>query len=231
MNWRIMLQAKWQKGHGQMSSWRDVGKSLFPVAVLLVGASASVAAFGDEPLQFSVSPFVGYRVGGGFRLNDTGQLISLSDHGSFALAVDARAEEGSEYELFYSRQSTGLRGDGSLLGGTVVEYLHVGGIVAFADDERIKPYFGGGVGATRLSPGLAPGSDETRFSMSLALGVRAPLTQHFSLRLEARGYFTPLNADTAVFCRSDQGGALCQVRARGSSLFQGDFLAGATYSF
>jgi hypothetical protein len=103
--------------------------------------------------------------------------------------------------------------------------------LALADEDQIKPYFGGGLGLTRLSPGLAPGTTDTRFSVSLALGLRALLTQHFSLRLEARGYITPLNTDTTLFCRSEQGGALCQVRGRGSALFQGDFLAGATYAF
>lgn len=214
-----------------MPSCREVLTPLVPVMALLVSAVIPAAAFGDEPLQFSVSPFIGYRVGGNFRLSDTGQSVSLNDHDSFAIAVDARADEGSEYELFYSRQSTELRTNGTPLTGTTVEYLHVGGTVTFADDQRIKPYFGGGIGATRLSPGLAPGSDDTRFSLSLSLGLRAPLTQHFSLRFEARGYFTPLKNDTAVFCRSDQGGALCQIRAQGSSLFQGDFLAGATYAF
>ncbi len=216
-----------------MLSCREVLKPLLPMIALLVGVVTPVAAFGDEPLQFSVTPFIGYRVGGNFRFNDTGQSVSLGDHGSFAIAVDARTEEGdgSEYELFYSRQSTGLRSNGTPITGTVVEYLHIGGTVTFLDDPRIKPYFGGGLGATRISPGLAPGSDDTRFSLSLSLGLRAPLTQHFSLRFEARGYFTPLSHDTAVFCRSDQGGALCQIRAQGSSLFQGDFLAGATYAF
>jgi hypothetical protein len=215
-----------------MPSCRAVFKGLWPVAALLAGATTAAAeASGDQPLSFSISPFVGYRVGGGFRLSDTGQLISLSDHGTFALAVDARADESREYELFYSRQSTDLRGNGFVPISTVVEYLHIGGIVALADEGRIRPYFGGGIGVTRLSPGLAPGSDETRFSLSFALGLRAPLTQHFSLRLEARGYFTPINTDTAVFCRSDRGGAVCQIRARGSSFFQGDFLAGATYAF
>jgi opacity protein-like surface antigen len=214
-----------------MLSCRGVLQGLWPVAALLAVATPTSEAFGDEPLQFSISPFVGYRVGGGFRLNDTGQHISLADHDAFALAVDMRADEGSEYELFYSRQSSDLRGSGFAPARTVVEYLHIGGIVLLADEERIKPYFGGGLGATRLSPGLAPGSDDTRFSLSLSLGLRAPLTQHFSLRVEARGYFTPLNTDTGLFCRSDQGGAVCQVRARGSSLFQGDFLAGMTYAF
>jgi opacity protein-like surface antigen len=214
-----------------MPSCREVSKGLVPIVAFLVGMSATGEACADEPMQFSVSPFVGYRLGGDFRLNDTSQSVSLSDHGSFAFAVDARAEEGTEYELFYSRQATELRSNGTPLAGTTVEYLHIGGTVAFADDERIKPYFGGGLGVTRLSPGLAPGSDDTRFSVSLSLGMRVPLTQHFLLRLETRGYFTALSGDSAVFCRSDQGGALCQIRARGSSLFQGDFLAGVTYAF
>jgi hypothetical protein len=214
-----------------MPSCGGVLKRFWPVAALLAGSTAVEQGYGDEPPLFSISPFVGYRVGGGFRLNDTGQLISLDDHDSFALAVDARANESGEYELFYSRQSTALRGNGFGPVDTVAEYLHIGGTLALADEGWIKPYFGGGLGMTRLSPGLAPGSSDTRFSASLALGLRAPLTQHFSLRLEARGYFTPLNTDTTLFCRSDQGGALCQVRGRGSSLFQGDFLAGATYAF
>jgi opacity protein-like surface antigen len=214
-----------------MPNCRGVLKGLWPVTALLAGSTAVEQAYGDESVQFSVSPFFGYRVGGSFRLNDTGQLISLGDHDAFALAVDARANEGREYELFYSRQSTALRGNGFVPVDTVVEYLHIGGTLALADEGRIEPYVGGGLGVTRLSPGLAPGSSDTRFSVSLALGLRAPLTQHFSLRLEARGYFTPLNTDTGLFCRSDQGGALCQVRGRGSALFQGDFLAGATYAF
>jgi hypothetical protein len=214
-----------------MPSCRGVLRGLWPVTALLAGSTAVEQAYGDEPPQFSISPFVGYRVGGDFRLSDTGQLISLDDHAAFALAVDARADEGSEYEFFYSRQSTALRGNGFAPIGTVVEYLHIGGTLALADEGPIRPYFGGGLGVTRLSPGLAPGSIDTRFSVSLALGLRAPLTQHFSLRLEARGYITPLNTDTTLFCRSEQGGALCQVRGRGSALFQGDFLAGATYAF
>lgn len=214
-----------------MPSCRGVLKGLWPATALLAGSTAVEQAYADEPPQFSISPFAGYRVGGDFRLSDTGQLISLDDRAAFALAVDARADEGSEYEFFYSRQSTALRGNGFSPVDTVVEYLHIGGTLALADEGPIKPYFGGGLGVTRLSPGLAPGSIDTRFSVSLALGLRAPLTQHFSLRLEARGYITPLNTDTALFCRSEQGGALCQVRGRGSALFQGDFLAGATYAF
>src|SRR5215472_17468421 len=133
-----------------MLGYRGVVKGLRLVIGLLAGATAAAPASGDEPSQFSISPFVGYRVGGNFRVNDTGQHISLDDHDAFALAIDARADEGREYELFYSRQSTDLRGSQFSPVDTVVEYLHVGGTVALADDEPIKPYFGGGLGVTRL---------------------------------------------------------------------------------
>jgi hypothetical protein len=184
-----------------------------------------------ETLQLAVTPFVGYRVGGNFQLVDSGQSVRVDDHGSAALALDLRAADLTQYELFYGRQSSTLSGNGFVPTSVKVEYLHIGGLVALDESARLKPYFGGGLGVTRLSPDSAQGSDDTRFSISLALGLRVPLNGHFSLRVEGRGYLTPINTDSAVFCRSDQSGALCAVRAQGSVFFQFDFLAGVTYTF
>jgi len=68
-------------------------------------------------------------------------------------------------------------------------------------------------------------STKTRFSLSLALGLRVPLNHQASLRFEGRGFLTPISKDSAIFCRSDQSGALCRVRVRGDLLFQADFFA------
>jgi opacity protein-like surface antigen len=200
-------------------------------AALLVSAPAAAEPPAREVQQFEVSPFIGYRVGGSFRLIGTGQHIELDDHGSFALALDARADESTQYELFYGRQSTVLRANALAPASIDVEYLHIGGTVALDEAQRVKPYLAGGLGITRFSPDPALGHEDTRFSVSLALGVRVPVSRHFSLRLEGRGLLTPVNTDSALFCRSDQSGALCQVRVRGSSFFQFDFLAGAAYAF
>src|SRR6266404_4241801 len=189
------------------------------------------AAEPEEAQRFEVSPFIGYRVGGSFKLIDTGRHVELDDHGSFALALDARSDELTQYELFYGRQSTVLRGDAFTPATIDVEYLHLGGTVALDEVQRVKPYLAGGLGITRVSPDPALGHEDTRFSVSLALGVRVPVSPHFSLRLEGRGFLTPVNTDSAFFCRSDQSGALCQVRVRGSSFFQFDLLAGAAYAF
>jgi opacity protein-like surface antigen len=202
------------------------------LAAILVGQSAVKAEPPTpETLQFAATPFVGYRVGGNFQLADTGQSVRVDDHASAALALDLRAADLTQYELFYGRQSSTLSGTGFVPTGVKVEYLHIGGLVALDETEHLKPYFGGGLGITRLSPDSAQGSDDTRFSISLALGLRIPLDTHFSLRFEGRGFLTPVNTDTDFFCSSGQTGALCQLHAQGSVFFQFDFLAGVTYTF
>ncbi len=206
-------------------------RALLLGAAVLVSASATAEPPVREARQFEVSPFIGYRVGGSFKLVDTGQHVELDDHGSFALALDARADESTQYELFYGRQSTALRADALAPASIDVEYLHIGGTVSLDEEPRLKPYLAGGLGITRLSPDPALGHEDTRFSVSLALGVRMPVSRHFSLRLEGRGLLTPVNTDSELFCRSDGSGAFCRVRVRGSSFLQCDFLAGAAYVY
>ena len=203
-------------------------------ALLLSAAAAAEpprADAGPFGQQFEVSPFIGYRVGGGFTLIDTGQHLELDDHGSFALALDARADESRQYELFYGRQSTVLRGGALAPTGIRIEYLQIGGTVAADEAWRVKPYLAGGLGITRFNPAPGLGQEDTRVSVSLAPGLRVPLSRHFLLRFEGRGLLTAVNDNTAIFCRSDRSGALCQVRVRGSGFWQFDFLAGVAYAF
>ena len=214
-----------RKPRGARASW------LWLAAILLAHSPLRADPPAAETLQFAATPFVGYRVGGNFQLANTGQSVRVDDHTSAALALDLRAADLTQYELFYGRQSSTLSGTGFVPTGVKVEYLHIGGLVALDETEHLKPYFGGGLGITRLSPDSAQGSDDTRFSISLALGLRVPLDTHFSLRLEGRGFLTPVNTDTAFFCSSGQAGALCQLHAQGSVFFQFDFLAGVTYTF
>jgi hypothetical protein len=198
----------------------------------------SAAAVADtEPIAppaptFEISPFLGYRVGGKFTDAATNDSVSVDAHASYAIALDARAEEAAQYEFFYSRQATSLSGSNFAPTGLKIEYLHIGGTVTLDQSQpRVQPYLAGGLGATLLVPDTPGSRQDTAFSMSLALGLRIPLSRHFLLRVEGRGYLTLLNADTAIFCRSDQSGGLCTIHAQGSALFQFDFLAGASFVF
>lgn len=204
-------------------------------SVLLLGVAAQVGApamAATPPSEtFEVAPFIGYQVGGNFTQTDTGTRIKLDDHASFAIALDAPADPSSQYEVFYGRQSTVLHGDGFSPLNVTVEYLHIGGTVDLDDSSRAKPYLAGGLGVTRLSPDAPDSSEDTRFSMSLALGLRMPLSQHFSVRVEGRGFLTLVSSDSALFCHSGQSGAVCTITGSGSTLFQFAFLAGMAYDF
>jgi len=190
----------------------------------------------DPRPLFEVTGFVGVGLGGNFRLEDvgnggTGDRVGLGDHGAFALAADLQADWGSQYELFYGREATDFRGNAEVPPtGVTVEYLHLGGKLLFDPETLIKPYIAGGVGVTRFSPGGDAGSD-TRFSASLGLGLQWPVSRHFSVRLEGRGFVTLVNPDTAIFCRSDESGLLCRIHGSGQTFLQGQLMAGATFTF
>lgn len=183
------------------------------------------------PVTFSVSPFVGYRIGGTFELAGTDTHVDADDHISYALALDVSTDrQASQYELFYSRESTSLGARSPVPSDLVVEYLHIGGTTELADSSsRLRPYLLGSLGATRFDPAL--GSHQTDFSASIGIGVRAAFTEHLAARLEARGFLTLLSSSSAVFCSSNQSGGLCAIQARGTSFIQADILAGLSYSF
>jgi opacity protein-like surface antigen len=230
-----MPQTALHPGH-PLSAYRSAGR----LAAFAVALAASMAAHAadpkqhgeDEPLPFEIAPFVGYRVGGGFTVVETGQSVDLDEHQSLGLALDLRRDEGSQYELYYGRQSTEVGATPTTPSTSLrVEYLHIGGTTVLSDETPGKPYLLGGLGVTHFAPDSSQGRADTRFSLSLGVGARVPFNAHFSLRLEVRGYFTFFNSDSAFLCRSDQTGAFCQFHAHGSTFTQFDFLAGAAYAF
>jgi outer membrane protein with beta-barrel domain len=200
---------------------------------------AAVATEGDvpeqstqQPLTFEVTPYLGYRVGGTFKLIDTGTQADVNSHVSYALALDLSTNEATQYELFYSRQSTTISGQSLAPSDMTIEYLHVGGTLLLENSQQhFLPYLIGSAGVTRFSPDSPLGRNSTYFSASLGAGLRIPFNPHFSLRLEARGFATILNANGSIFCRSDQSGGVCRIHERGSSFIQGDLLAGVAYTF
>jgi len=183
------------------------------------------------PLKYSVMPFGGYRFGGRFAIGDTNTHVDTRNHLAYGAAFDVATDESTQYELFYSRQSTTLHGSSLAPSDITVQYLHIGGSIPLADSPRFEPYLVATIGATRLSPDSPTGIDRTYFSASLGTGVKIPFSTHLALHLEARGFATFFGSNTSILCRSDQSGGLCQIQGRGSAFFQGDALAGLAYTF
>jgi hypothetical protein len=184
------------------------------------------------PLTFAISPFVGYRVAGSFTLAGTDTHVDVDSHAAYALALDLSTDaQASQYELFYSRQSTSLSATSPVPSDLVIEYLHIGGTATLLDSPfwHWQPYLIGSLGATRFDPAL--GDQKTDFSASMGVGARAELMRHLAVRLEARGFLTVLSSGSPVFCRANATGPLCDIQPRGSAFLQADFLAGVSYAF
>jgi hypothetical protein len=210
------------------------------VVGLQVGLLATHARAEDEPRtdfkpRVELTPYVGYRMGGQFDLDnppaDTSESVDLQDDSDWGVALGIYRDRSSFYEILYSHQSTGLdTGDPSLKGVDVtIEYLQAGGTLLFQDNEHYVPYLSLTIGATKFDAGGGYGS-ETKFSGSLGGGVRLPVGEHFAATLGLRGYLTAVNSDTEFFC-AGSGSVNCLFRTTGSTFFQGEALLGFTAVF
>jgi hypothetical protein len=201
---------------------------LILLVALLIFLPTSVRA--DWGVQ--LTPFAGFRFGGGFTDNATGLDLDVDEGESFGLILDVQATHETEYELFYSLQKTELKGEGVLSGDTLfdldIHYLQIGGTYLFPG-ERVRPFVSGGLGLTYFSPD-GPGVDsEIYFSLSLGGGAKIPISKRVGLRFEVRGFLTILPDDTEIFCVSS-GGAACAVRVNGDVFGQVLLLAGISFS-
>jgi opacity protein-like surface antigen len=208
----------------------------------LLGAAAAASAQDsqdnsyyqpDKPLQqFEIAPFAGFRGGGRFDIRNSNQNIDVDSDNALSLVLGWRISTTEQYELLYSRQETSLESSSPF--GPVdldIQYLHIGGSVITDDERRVQPYITGGLGITRFSPDVPSVSDEEHFSLNVGGGLRVPFNDHFSIRLEARGYVTFVDTNTAIFCVSGNNGGLCNIRGRGNAFFQYDAMLGAAFSF
>jgi opacity protein-like surface antigen len=219
---------------------------IIPFATLGLGLTSHAVADGMDDgergerqaprTRFEITPFAGYRLGGDFDLMTVNQRSTqraeLDDHGSFALALAVRRDESSQYELLYAREETTFERTSPLGQADVsVEYLHLGGTLeANVDsDFPLQPYILGGLGVTRFD--VQSAGDDTQFSVSLGGGFRVPVSTHFSLRFEARGYLTFIDTKSSIFCASGSFGGACSIRTKGSTFNQFDLLVGAAFAF
>lgn len=202
------------------------------ILLLCAGIAAAPAALSEEPPLAQVVVHAGYRAGGSVEDAVSGEERDLDDAGTLAFALELRFRQGDDryYQLWYSRQESSVN-DGTTTQGVNVEYLHLGGTVPIGEAQRVQPYFAAGLGATRFSTSGAGTRDRTRFSGSVGFGVAVPLGERAALRLEARGYLTAMDTDSAIFCRFDDGSAFCRLTASGTTLFQAEALAGLALRF
>lgn len=211
------------------------------------GAAPALAADG-RPREageylFSITPIVGYRMGGSFEGEDAdgedaGEEVELDDDSVIGIILNAPfqgvgSDHYTEWEFYYAKQSAGIDSAPAgvepaleldishfLLGGT-----YVGG------GERARPFLSAGIGAARLSPD-APGYDsDTVFAFGIGGGAQLFPASRVGVRLEGRLLGSVIESDSTVFCATGTFGGACAFRASGDVLWQWEITAGATFRF
>jgi hypothetical protein len=186
----------------------------------------ALAAAGDHRLTV----YAGYRGGGNFTDAATEESLKLDYRGAVSLALDIPLDPERDYQIFVSHQRTDLVTDGTPFAGgsrlgMEITYLHFGGTYFMDGQVGRGPYVVGGLGVTLFNPDQGY-SSELYPSLNVGFGYEVPLDDRFSLRAEARGYFTLVNSSGGVFC---SGG--CFVSIKADAVSQGELMLGLSARF
>jgi hypothetical protein len=202
---------------------RSLARRAAPLAALAALLAGATADAGEIELQ----PFFGLQYGGSFA-SPAGVPFSFDESADYGATLDVAVAPTWRLELLYSRQETKLEppNGGPTFPQTVERYMV--GISEEPETDGPFRFFGVALlGATRLVPGLSGTDSELRFAVGLSLGTKVPAGSRVGLRLEARGFYTVVDAGGAVYCAN----GTCLFRFNGSGIWQGDVTAGVVLRF
>ncbi len=182
--------------------------------------------------RFELTPFIGYRWGGTIFADQTfvfTQDLDVKNSANVGINLGIPlGQSGMKLELMANHQSSELETDRGLFEPTAgvadidITYLHAGLQIPFARSRNLTPYVVASAGIANLDPQLGGVSDETRFSASAGIGIKAPISNNLSFRFEGRGYYTALEDQSD--CR------ICDYYYN-RDFYQGEVNLGLVFSF
>ena len=182
----------------------------------------------EQVTHVELTPMAGYQGKENFTDETSGAKLRLDGAHSAGLIVDVNVTPDSQVEFLYTNGKSPLAPEagGPTLTDVKVEYLHVGGLLVYGRD-RIRPFFGATLGASRFSPSAPGMNSDTNFSLGIVGGVKLFLTKNLGLRLEARGFATQTSGDGAAFCNN----GACRIFYDGDFFWQVTANAGLVIAF
>lgn len=159
-----------------------------------------------NPNAFELTPFVGFRWGGTIFANQSflfGEDVNVAPSANLGATFGMPlGDTGMKLQLMANRQSSELETESGLfepeneVADIDVTYLHAGLEIPFARSRHATPYFVVSGGLANLDPQVTGVSAENRFSASAGLGVKLPMNEIMSVRLEGRGYYVALEEES-----------------------------------
>jgi opacity protein-like surface antigen len=184
-----------------------------------LGSASAQAQEQPRSNTFEITPFAGFMAGGSFEEAVTGTELDVEDDSSYGVFFNLIADTPErQYELFYAKQSSVVEGGVPL--DLDVQYLHLGGTVAYPQTRHIIPYFGATIGGTRFTPDRSGLDDETKLSFSVGGGARFPITDRIGIRFDVRAFFTLLENDSEFFCVSAPPSGTCLIKTSSDTFLQ-----------
>jgi len=209
---------------------------IVPVAGIVVVGSFSPAVDAQEnQYRFQLTPFAGYRFGGTFEDSETEVEYELDDSPSFGLILNFPSKGNTEWEIYYSKQSTEVDVAGFVPGENAldmdVEYLQVGGTYLFEQSKNTAPYFVATAGVAKMDPDGANTKSDTFFSVGVGGGWKYFPASRVGLRLDGRFIGTFVDSNSRIFCQSGAAGGECAVSTSGKLLYQFELQGGVVFRF
>ena len=205
--------------------------------VLMLSASLvpAIASAADGKARFQLTPFAGYRFGGTFEDRETEQEYDLDNNPSYGLILNFPSVANTEWEVYYSKQSTELDVAGFVAGentlDTDVEYLQVGGTYLFDATGKAVPYIVATVGGTKISPDSPETKSDTFLSFGIGGGWKYFPASRIGLRLDGRFLGTFIDSNSKIFCSSGSNGGNCAISTAGKLFYQFELQAGVIFRF
>ena len=204
------------------------------LALLVVVALIGVAEVRAEDHDTELTAFGGYRFGGTFDVQDTDSSYEWQDASSFGLIWNHPYRDNTEWEVFFSRQSSEAELSGTAALATELDVetttLQVGGTYLW-DGQKAQRYLVATIGGTHMEARSQESASDTFLSGSIGLGVKIAPSARIGLRLEARWNMVLTSSSTDLFCRTGPDLNVCAVKTEGDLFHQVEAFAGVVFRF
>ncbi len=214
---------------------KSSSRFLAAMAVGFVGVTAipTQVAVADE-LNVEITPFVSYRFGGTFDVEESSASYEVDDSEAFGLILNLRQTGNTQWEVFYSRQQSTARLSDSMAASpavdTNIQVLQIGGTYQ-GSGATVRPYLALTLGGTHIKATANGSQSDTFWSGSIGVGVHVSPSSRLGFRLEARAYGTLLKSNTDLFCQTGPDINVCAIRIDGSIMGQVEAFAGIVFRF